>query len=110
MWTLRHVKKAGLKQSDLLKTFNSVIRPTLEYAAPTFHPMLTLEQRDKIEQVQKRASKIIFGWDSNYDELIDSGRLETLDSRRERLTLNFAKKAANDPRFCLLYTSDAADE
>ena len=53
LWTLRHVKRAGLGQSDLLRTFNTLIRPTLEYAAPTYHPMLTAELRDRIEYIQK---------------------------------------------------------
>ena len=76
-----------------------MIRPTLEFAVPTYHPMLTNELSDDIEGIQKRASKIIFGWNSNYDELVSAGRIETLRSRRDRLTLNFAKKTSNDPRF-----------
>ena len=71
----------------------------MEFAVPTYHPMLTSELSDSIESIQKRASKIIFGWNTNYDVLVESGKLETLHDRREKLTLNFAKKAANDPRF-----------
>ena len=36
---------------------------------------------------------------SDYDSLVASGRIETLYSRREKLTLSFAKKAVNDCRF-----------
>ena len=57
------MKRAWLGESDLLRTFNTVIRPTLEYAVPTYHPMLTAELRDQIESTQKRTSKLIFGWD-----------------------------------------------
>ena len=64
----------------MLKTFNTV---TLEYAVPTYHPMLTGEQRDQIEQFQKRASKIIFGWGMDYDTLMASGKMETLESIRD---------------------------
>ena len=99
MWTLRHVKKAGMGESDLLKIFNSIIRPTLEYAVPTFHPMLTAELSDMIEAIQKRACKIIYGWDSDYDVLVEGGMIETLQNRRERLTKNFAVKAAASTRF-----------
>ena len=99
LWTLRHVKKSGFGTEDLLKVFNTIVRSTLEYAVPTYHPMLTGELRDSIERIQKQACKIIFGWDSDYDTLVSSGRIESLDSRREKLTLNFAKKAAQDPRF-----------
>ena len=93
LWTLRHVKKAGLGEEDLLRTFNTLVRPSLEYAAPTFHPMLNAEMSITIEQIQKRASKLIFGWDSSYETIISTGKMESLESRREKLTLNFAKKS-----------------
>ena len=43
---------------------------------------------------------MIFGWNSNYDELVNSVKIETLDSRRDSLVLKFAKKAAASTRFC----------
>ena len=99
LWSLRHVKKAGMQQSDLLNIFNSIIRPTLEYEAPTFHSMLTAEMAEELEYIQRRPSKIIFGWDSHYSELVSAGKIETLANRREKLTLNFAKKALQNERF-----------
>ena len=99
LWILRHVKKAGMSQSDMLKTYLTVIRPTLDYAVPTYHSMLTLEMRDEIESIQKRACRLIFGWESNYDILISNGAIESLEARRECLTVNFAKKASASARF-----------
>ena len=61
--------------------------------------MLTAEMRDQIESIQKRASKIIFGWDSHYDNVISCGKMETLDSRREELTRRFAEKTSKNTRF-----------
>ena len=49
--------------------------------------------RDDIERIQKRAAKLIFGWGCDYDSLIATGRIETLEERRDKLTLNFAKKS-----------------
>ena len=79
--------------------FNVYIRPTLEYACPTFHPMLTNSMSDDIEMIQKRACKIIFGLNYSYDELVDQEKIDTLYSRREKLTLSFAKKCTNNDRF-----------
>ena len=93
------VKRAGLGEEDLLRTWNTMIRPTLEYAVPTYHPMLTAEMRDQIESVQKRASKMIFGWHTHYDEIINSGKMQTLDRRREDLTRRFAEKTSKNARF-----------
>ena len=99
LWLLRHVKRAGLPESDLLKFYIAFIRPTLEYAAPTFHSMLTADMTDKIEGIQRRASKLIFGWDTHYDDIIASGRMITLEKRREELAEKFAKKTCKNPRF-----------
>ena len=99
LWTLRHVKAAGLCQSDLLKIYQTVIRPTLEYAVPTYHPMLTKEMCEEIESVQRRACKLIFGWDSNYDKLLEDKKIESLHDRREKMTLSFARKTLKNPRF-----------
>ena len=99
LWALRNVKRAGMGESDMLKIFNTCIRPTLDYLAPTFHSMLTKEMSEEIERIQKRACKMIFGWNSSYSDLVKNEKIETLSARRERLTLNFAKKAAANPRF-----------
>ena len=55
--------------------------------------------RDELEYIQKRASKIAFGWDSSYDELVSDGRVVMLEERRRRMTTNFAKKAEQNPNF-----------
>ena len=62
------------------------------------HPMLTGGMRDEIEQVQKRACRIIFGFNTPYDVLVNNNKIETLESRRERLTLSFAKKCEKSDR------------
>ena len=67
---IKTLKKAGLAQEDLLIAFNTIIRPTLEYAAPTFHSMLMKEMSEEIENIQKRSCKIIFGWDCKFRSLV----------------------------------------
>ena len=54
---------------------------------------------DKLEAVQKQAAKIIWGWNIDYNDLVNRGIIETLKSRREENSLRFAIKAANSPRF-----------
>ena len=99
LWTLRHLKKAGMSSCDLLKVYITVIRSCLEYAVPTYNPMLSDYLRDRLEYVQKRACKIVFGWGSSYDQLIADGTIESLSTRRDRLTVNFARKASASERF-----------
>ena len=99
LWTIRHLKKAGMGVDDVLKIFNVIVRSTLEYAVPTYHPMLNIDLRDRIESIQKRACRIIFGWNCNYDKLVEDGKVELLETRREKMTLNFAKKCISNDRF-----------
>ena len=51
IWALRNVRRAGMNCADMLKIFNTCIRPTLEYVAPTYHPMLTKEMAEEIENM-----------------------------------------------------------
>ena len=46
--------KSGLKSSDVVSVYCSVIRSVLEYASPVWHPGLTTAQSKLIEGVQKR--------------------------------------------------------
>ena len=99
LWALRHLKNAGMEVEDLKKIYISVVLPVLDFACPTYHPLLSQTQADLLESLQKRASKIIFGFGSSYRDLIARGKLQLLEERRKNLCLNFAKKASTDSRF-----------
>ena len=59
---------------------------------------MTAEMGEELESIQKRACKLIFGWDVKYRELVEGGKIEPLSERRKRLILNFAKKTEKNPR------------
>ena len=61
--------------------------------------MLTQEMSNELENIHKRACKIIFGWNSKYSDLVEQGRIVRLSERRHSLILNFAKKSEANPRF-----------
>ena len=71
----------------------------LDFAVPAYHSLLTGDQTERLERLQKRATKIIYGWDVAYHTVIEKTDLETLEARRERLVVRFAAKAAAHPRF-----------
>ena len=99
LWSLRHLKRNGMSAEDLLFVYKTILRPVLEFAAPTYHSLLTKTQSEKIEALQKRALKIIYGVESSYDEQLKNGIVERLSDRRETLCCNFAKKASLSDRF-----------
>ena len=103
LWALRHLKRSGMDESDLKAIYMAVLRPVLDFASPTYHPLLTKTQSDKLEALQKRASKIIYGVERSYSSVLESGDLEALADRRKKLCLNFAKTAASSERFGSLW-------
>ena len=46
----------------------------------------------KLESIQRQALKIIYGWNTNIDELMQVKNIDTLNARREKAVLNFALK------------------
>ena len=71
----------------------------LDFVSPTYHPLLTQQQSAQLEALQKRAVKIIYGFERSYDDVITSGDLELLQTRRANLCLNFGRKAASNESF-----------
>ena len=99
LWMLRRLKNLGLKNSSLVEIYTSQIRSLLEFGAVTWHSMLTKENEKAIERVQKAAVAIILGQEHrNYRSSLEQLALQRLNVRREKLSINFAKKAAKHPR------------
>ena len=73
---------------DTLKSlFNTLIRPHLEYATPVWSPHLKSD-RDKIEKVQRRATKLVPELRNySYKERLQHLNLATLEFRRLRTDL-----------------------
>ena len=97
---IRRLKNMGASQCDLVDMFNKQIRSILELAVPVWQGSLTLEEKADIERVQKSAVHIIMGQDyHSYDMGLKYLNMESLESRRVKLCLNFAKKALKHEKF-----------
>ena len=80
-------------KSDLVRCYCTFVRPLLEYAAPVWHPGLTIQQSDVLEQVQRQVLRVLLP-DSSYSEASHISGLPTLSERRTKLCLNFASGLA----------------
>ena len=93
---LRQLKRAGVPTDDMLAYYIGEIRSVLEYAAPAWHSSLTDELSDKLENIQKRALRIVYGGskfsDNSYDRFCNEISVAPLVVRRETLTSNFFQK------------------
>ena len=96
---MRNLKRAGMTRADLKRVYETILRPVLDFASATYHPLLNVNLTAELEALQKRAAKIIYGVHRSYSDVIESGDLELLETRRHRLCINFAKKSAANPKF-----------
>ena len=61
--------------------------------------MLAQYQKNRLENIQKRCLRSIFGHDKTCNELLAESGLETLEDRRTRAVKKFAEKACKNPQF-----------
>ena len=100
LWMLNRLKNLGATDGDLTEVYTKQVRPILEYAAPVWHPNLTLTDSDNIERVQKAALKLVLQERySSYKSALNDIKLESLSSRRERLCTKFVLKAERHKKF-----------
>jgi len=88
---LKQLKRAGVPTRDLLHFYTAIVRPVLEYACPVWHSGLTVGQCNAIENIQKRAIRVVYT-DSDYEIALIVARMESLKDRREMLMARFFKR------------------
>ena len=104
MWAMSKLKKAGVPDSDLKYFYVMKLRSVLESAAVVFHSMITIEDGQNIERIQKTAARIIMGDRyKSYEHSLRFLDLESLQDRREKLCLSFALKSLKNVRFKHLF-------
>ena len=97
-WALGKLRKKGMQEKDLVKTYQSLIRPSAEYACPAWHSLITIGQSEHIERQQSQALKNIYGVGISAQKMCLKSGIERLWKRREKACRNFAKKNITNPR------------
>ena len=62
VWVLRHLKRVGFDEQELVAVSKTVVRPVLDYCAVVYRPMFTDEQDHAVEDLQSQTLKSIFGY------------------------------------------------
>ena len=65
--------------------------------------MLSQEQSKRLENLQRKALRIIFGFDKTYETLLAESNIDSLQKRRDVASLNFAQKLVISGRFKHLF-------
>ena len=98
-WLIRHLKGAGVLQADLVKIYSTTIKSAIEYAAAVYHPMISSQQSDALERLQRLTLKVIYGWQTSYSDALEKSGLPTLRDRRESIFQCFTTMTAANTRF-----------
>ena len=98
-WILYHLKHHGFNTEELVRIYKTVIRPVFDYCAIVYHPLLTDDQDQLLERLQRQALKVIFGTEYTYTEMRQRANIQTLRQRRIELSDKFAAKCAGSDRF-----------
>ena len=99
MWILRRLKTMGATKKVMRLIYFQHIRSILEFGVAAWNSAITLNESKKLERVQKVALRLIYGRIFSYTALLKTAKLCKLSKRREKLCLEFAKKAAQHPKF-----------
>ena len=99
-WVLYHLGKAGFNEEELAKVYRTCLLPIFDYCAVVYHPMLTDNQDQLLERLQRQALKVIFGTGHTYTEMRRKADITTLRQRRIDLSDKFASKCLKSERFC----------
>ena len=95
LYSLKLLKRAGVRQDALVNYFCSSVRSVLEYSCQLWSTSLTGEQSEALEQIQRRALKIICpGLD--YESAIEATSLKLLSVRRVDLCKKFFLSVVRD--------------
>ena len=104
LWYLRRLCKLKASVSTLLDIYQKVIRSVMEQGAPIYTGALTKTNIEEFESVQKSAFKIILrGQYSDYSSALETLEELTLEERRTKITLKFAKNSVKHPKMKHLF-------
>ena len=104
MRMLHIAAKFTRNRDHLIQIYKTFIRSNLEFSSNVWHSSLTKENRQDLERVQKAALKVILGKDyKDYEDALKLTKLQSLDQRREVISLRFVKNSLKNENFSKLF-------
>ena len=100
MQLLRKVWSFGSSITEMVHLWKTYCLSILEQSCVVWGNMLTEENKSDLERTQKCFAKLVMEEDyRNYESALETLQLETLESRRIKQTLRFAKSSLADGHF-----------
>ena len=98
-WLLFHLRDAGFGGEALYKLYCCYVRSVIEYCSVAYHSLLTSEQSEALERIQRHALRVCFGCQAPINEVMQEYAIDTLGERRRRRCDAFIQKNVRNPRF-----------
>ena len=70
----------------------------IDFASVTYHSMLTTDQEERLENLQERVIKIIYGYNVSYNEILSIKLIPSLKERRGKMFAKFALKSTTNTK------------
>ena len=111
MQMIQKLKSFGVNREDLVHIYILYIRSILELNCQVWHFSLTNDDESNIERVQKVALYLILHEEYQcYENALELLDLPTLKSRRDHLSLRFAKKCLKHPKSSQMFPLNTTTE
>ena len=99
LYMLRMLKKFSFNHHELTTVYKGYVRPLLEYCDSTWHSSLTAGQSRSLEQLQRRACRIVLGKNlTSYSDALSDCDLDPLYVRRVEHCLRVAEGLSKNSR------------
>ena len=106
MQFLHRAKKFTTNVSDLKKIYMLQVRSKLDQSAVVWHSSITRKNSSDLERVQRSAIKVILGEKyNNYKDALRVLRMDSLEMRRQKICLKFAKQCLRHEKLKELFPS-----
>ena len=83
LYFISQLKRAKVSPEDLIKFYVACIRSVLLYACQVYHYNLPEYLSKSLEQIQKRAMRIIYGYDTSYNSALEQAGINKLSDCRQ---------------------------
>ena len=99
LFCLQGTSQFTKERADLKSIYTTYIRPVLEQSSVVWHSSISRENCLSLERVQRSAVRLIIGGKNfDYQASLKKLQLSSLEERRTKLCLNFAKRATLNSR------------